>query len=203
MVRSPSLGRLAVCKLVRCGPILSTKCVSVLSVCLYAVLGSKSSRELGTRCRLLVVGAGAIGNRFFRLKLAVLDNSYYRTPYYCRLFGIPRSDRDLKTGAASYKEEATVRAPRCLKCKHPNTTTVMSTVTVLESSSSEKAPLQSALDMAKPQGSQRSRMHRIPWPATLPEQRKWQLEQMAGAFRLFAKLGFADGASGHISLRGP
>ncbi|KAG5290999.1 hypothetical protein I7I50_00924 [Histoplasma capsulatum G186AR] len=26
---------------------------------------------------------------------------------------------------------------------------------------------------------------------------------MAGAFRIFAKLGFADGASGHISLRDP
>lgn len=47
----------------------------------------------------------------------------------------------------------------------------------------------------------RSRYH-IPWPATKEAQRKWQLEQMAGAFRIFAKLGFADGASGHISLRG-
>lgn len=26
--------------------------------------------------------------------------------------------------------------------------------------------------------------------------------QMAAAFRIFAQLGFADGASGHISLRG-
>jgi hypothetical protein len=45
-------------------------------------------------------------------------------------------------------------------------------------------------------------LHRIPWPETPLEKRKWQLEQMAGAFRIFAKLGFADGASGHISLRG-
>lgn len=45
-------------------------------------------------------------------------------------------------------------------------------------------------------------LHHIPWPETPLEQRKWQLEQMAGAFRIFAKLGFADGASGHISLRG-
>ncbi|EEA19008.1 hypothetical protein TMatcc_010449 [Talaromyces marneffei ATCC 18224] len=46
-------------------------------------------------------------------------------------------------------------------------------------------------------------LRHIPWPETPLEQRKWQLEQMAGAFRIFAKLGFADGASGHISLRDP
>ncbi|KAI0484985.1 putative aldolase [Xylariaceae sp. FL0804] len=43
----------------------------------------------------------------------------------------------------------------------------------------------------------------IPRPHSLEDQRKWQLEQMAGAFRIFAKLGFADGGSGHISLRDP
>lgn len=43
---------------------------------------------------------------------------------------------------------------------------------------------------------------RIPWPETKDAQRRWQLEQMAGAFRIFSKLGFADGSSGHISLRG-
>ena len=42
----------------------------------------------------------------------------------------------------------------------------------------------------------------IPWPESKIAQRQWQLEQMAGAFRVFAKLGFADGGSGHISLRG-
>lgn len=42
----------------------------------------------------------------------------------------------------------------------------------------------------------------IPRPATKIAERQWQLEQMAGAFRIFAKLGFADGGSGHISLRG-
>lgn len=46
------------------------------------------------------------------------------------------------------------------------------------------------------------RIHHIPWPETKEAQRRWQLEQMAGAFRLFAKLGYADGCSGHISLRG-
>jgi hypothetical protein len=47
----------------------------------------------------------------------------------------------------------------------------------------------------------RSRFH-IEWPKTKAAEQKWQLEQMAGAFRVFARLGFADGGSGHISLRG-
>lgn len=34
------------------------------------------------------------------------------------------------------------------------------------------------------------------------EERKWAKAQMVGAFRVFAKLGFADGAAGHVSLRG-
>ncbi|ETS74073.1 hypothetical protein PFICI_13939 [Pestalotiopsis fici W106-1] len=46
-------------------------------------------------------------------------------------------------------------------------------------------------------------LHHIPRPESLEAQRQWQLEQMAGAFRIFAKLGFADGGSGHISLRDP
>ncbi|KAJ6784340.1 hypothetical protein PWT90_06159 [Aphanocladium album] len=33
--------------------------------------------------------------------------------------------------------------------------------------------------------------------------RQWQLEHMAGAFRVFARLGFTEGASGHISVRDP
>ncbi|KUI53459.1 Meiotically up-regulated gene 14 protein [Cytospora mali] len=47
------------------------------------------------------------------------------------------------------------------------------------------------------------RTHHIPQFQTKEEVRRWQLEQMAGAFRVFAKMGFADGASGHISLRDP
>ncbi|KAH8689883.1 putative aldolase [Talaromyces proteolyticus] len=47
------------------------------------------------------------------------------------------------------------------------------------------------------------RVHHIPRPATKEAERKWLLEQMAGAFRIFAKLGYADGGSGHISLRDP
>jgi hypothetical protein len=49
---------------------------------------------------------------------------------------------------------------------------------------------------------QPSRLHQIPTFATKQEEQKWQKGQMAAAFRIFAKMGFADGASGHISLRG-
>ena len=34
------------------------------------------------------------------------------------------------------------------------------------------------------------------------QERKWAKEQVAGAFRVFARLGYADGGAGHISLRG-
>jgi len=34
-------------------------------------------------------------------------------------------------------------------------------------------------------------------------QRQWQLEHMAGAFRVFASEGYAEGISGHISVRDP
>lgn len=33
------------------------------------------------------------------------------------------------------------------------------------------------------------------------QKRQWQLEHMAGAFRVFARLGFTEGAAGHISVR--
>ncbi|GAB1734456.1 hypothetical protein NU195Hw_g685t1 [Hortaea werneckii] len=35
------------------------------------------------------------------------------------------------------------------------------------------------------------------------QKRRWQLEHMAGAFRVFARKGFTEGTSGHISLRDP
>lgn len=34
------------------------------------------------------------------------------------------------------------------------------------------------------------------------EQRKWMKEHMAAAFRYFGKLGYGEGISGHISMRG-
>ncbi|EFX04632.1 class 2 aldolase adducin domain containing protein [Grosmannia clavigera kw1407] len=63
-------------------------------------------------------------------------------------------------------------------------------------------PAHNVLNTA-PEGGKAKRIHTIPFPATPEEHRRWQLEQMAGAFRIFDRLGFADGASGHISLRDP
>ncbi|KAH8649988.1 putative aldolase [Xylariales sp. PMI_506] len=59
----------------------------------------------------------------------------------------------------------------------------------------------SASQTAEPRPTRK--LHHIPIPADLKAQQRWQLEHMAGAFRIFTKLGFADGGSGHISLRDP
>lgn len=64
-----------------------------------------------------------------------------------------------------------------------------------------QAPRGSALDSGNGTGEVK-RLHQIPVPETKEAARQWQLEQMAAAFRIFAKLGFSDGSSGHISLRG-
>ncbi|KAK1472413.1 class II Aldolase and Adducin domain-containing protein [Colletotrichum cuscutae] len=43
----------------------------------------------------------------------------------------------------------------------------------------------------------------IPKIADPYKKRHWQLEHMAGAFRVFARKGFTEGTSGHISVRDP
>lgn len=43
----------------------------------------------------------------------------------------------------------------------------------------------------------------IPKFGSHAETRQWQLEHMAGAFRVFAREGYAEGISGHISVRDP
>ncbi|KAF2454472.1 class II aldolase/adducin N-terminal [Lineolata rhizophorae] len=43
----------------------------------------------------------------------------------------------------------------------------------------------------------------IPKIDDLYRKRQWQLEHMAGAFRVFARKGFTEGTSGHISVRDP
>ncbi|KAK2685760.1 hypothetical protein QWA68_015837 [Fusarium oxysporum] len=43
----------------------------------------------------------------------------------------------------------------------------------------------------------------IPRHPTFAAQRQWQLEKMALAFRVFARLGYTDGMAGHISVRDP
>lgn len=66
----------------------------------------------------------------------------------------------------------------------------------------ETATRNSALNTEKNADGQVKRLHHIPRPASKEAERRWLLGQMAALFRIFAKLGFADGSSGHISLRG-
>ena len=43
----------------------------------------------------------------------------------------------------------------------------------------------------------------IPQHPTFATHRQWQLEKMALAFRVFARKGYTEGMSGHISVRDP
>lgn len=43
----------------------------------------------------------------------------------------------------------------------------------------------------------------IPTFTAVDKQRRWMLEHMAGAFRVFARKGYTEGMAGHISLRDP
>lgn len=43
----------------------------------------------------------------------------------------------------------------------------------------------------------------IPSFTSQEEKRRWQLEHMAGAFRIFGRHGYAEGMAGHISVRDP
>jgi hypothetical protein len=68
--------------------------------------------------------------------------------------------------------------------------------------STVKTTTSSALNTERSKYGEVKRLHHIPRPTTKEAEQKWSLGQMAAAFRIFAKLGFADGSSGHISLRG-
>ncbi|RSM17662.1 hypothetical protein CDV31_003431 [Fusarium ambrosium] len=61
----------------------------------------------------------------------------------------------------------------------------------------------SSLNVSTDKDGKVKRLQKIPQFPTKEATRRWQLEQMAGAFRVFARLGYADGSSGHISLRDP
>jgi hypothetical protein len=43
----------------------------------------------------------------------------------------------------------------------------------------------------------------VPKIDDLYKKRQWQLEHMAGAFRVFARKGYTEGTAGHISVRDP
>lgn len=43
----------------------------------------------------------------------------------------------------------------------------------------------------------------VPSFTSLELKRQWMLQHLAGAFRVFARKGFVEGLTGHISLRDP
>lgn len=75
-------------------------------------------------------------------------------------------------------------------------TTVATTQTKLSTEVPQKCS-------STPADGQKARLRHIPRPTDKHEERRWQLEHMAGAFRVFAKFGYCDGSSGHISVRDP
>lgn len=46
-------------------------------------------------------------------------------------------------------------------------------------------------------------VHTIPKFASFADHRRWILEHLAGAFRIFGREGYAEGIAGHISVRDP
>lgn len=86
------------------------------------------------------------------------------------------------------------------------TTTTTQTIS-LDSSVSEDKGMSSA-PRAQPQGLAATATGGYDVPG-IPEfddpykKRQWQLEHMAGAFRVFARKGFTEGTAGHISVRDP
>lgn len=45
--------------------------------------------------------------------------------------------------------------------------------------------------------------HQVPIFSDKKEERQWRLQHAAGAFRVFARMGYAEGEAGHISIRDP
>ena len=78
----------------------------------------------------------------------------------------------------------------------------MSTYTETETSAPAHIQLQEADDsVLNWKLSNTEPLHHIPTFTDKYAEREWAKQHMAAAFRTFARLGWADGASGHISLR--
>jgi len=76
----------------------------------------------------------------------------------------------------------------------------MSSGTLTETSSEQPTTLRLEI---KPKESLINDLWVIPTFENKFAERQWAKEHMAAAFRVFAKLGYSDGAGGHISLRDP
>jgi hypothetical protein len=87
-------------------------------------------------------------------------------------------------------------------------TTTQTEQSVRLTSEDQLPPLPSAANDASFQGLARGtrngtlKLRGIPTFTNLQEKRQWMKEHMAAAFRYFGKLGYNEGVSGHISMRG-
>lgn len=89
-----------------------------------------------------------------------------------------------------------------------STTTTQQEQSVRVINEDQLPPLPPAANDASFQGLARGgrngtlKLRGIPTFSDLTEKRKWMKEHMAAAFRYFGKLGYGEGVSGHISMRG-
>ncbi|KAI6081278.1 putative aldolase [Hypoxylon rubiginosum] len=75
--------------------------------------------------------------------------------------------------------------------------------TITQTKTATEARLSTQPKLPAPSETKLPKIQKIPTFTDKYEQRKWEKSQMAAAFRIFAKLGFADGVAGHMSLRDP
>ncbi|KAK6376057.1 hypothetical protein LTS17_007308 [Exophiala oligosperma] len=84
---------------------------------------------------------------------------------------------------------------------HDETVSVVQTGKVAAAAASTKKELTPLESLAHQANSKP--LPKIPTFNTHEEKRQWQLEHMAAAFRVWAREGYAEGISGHISVRDP
>jgi hypothetical protein len=80
-----------------------------------------------------------------------------------------------------------------------STETVVVTQRTLSLTGEQSAPPEA---LPAPTETKLPQIKKVPEFSDNYEARKWEKGQMAAAFRVFAKLGYADGVAGHMSLRG-
>lgn len=86
----------------------------------------------------------------------------------------------------------------------------MATTTITETAAQPASSVSATAETPKPQATAQAALATggyefpgIPRIDDLYKKRQWQLEHMAGAFRVFARKGYTEGTSGHISVRDP
>lgn len=79
----------------------------------------------------------------------------------------------------------------------------ITTIIVPSTNASENPEDQQETSQAVQAISQGVPLPSIPSFTSIDRKRRWMLEHMAGAFRVFSRNGYSEGMSGHISLRDP